>query len=78
MLEEAEKLKKNGVKMLSIGFGTNATLSARGNLLRMATNEKDTFSINFKDNDLKLEGQIDVIAKQLLQVDCPRGYTGTT
>ena len=77
MFEEAEKLKANGVKILSVGYGTNITLTNfKTNLIKMATNKKDTFIVDFKNNDLKLEEQIEVIAKHLVEVDCPRGYSG--
>ena len=76
MLKEAELLKKMGVNILSVGYGVNVTKKIEGmkNLRTMATNHKDVFSIDFKNNDLVLEEKIEVIAKHLVQVDCPRAF----
>ena len=76
MLKEAELLKKTGVNILSVGYGQNVTMKTTGmkNLMKMATNHKDVFSIDFKNNDLVLEEKIEVIAKHLVQVDCPRAF----
>jgi hypothetical protein len=76
MLEEAQLLKTLGVKILSVGYGQNVTMRSYGmkNLMKMATNNKDVFSIDFKNNDLVLEEKIEVIAKQLVEVDCPRAF----
>ncbi|XP_028415528.1 collagen alpha-6(VI) chain-like isoform X2 [Dendronephthya gigantea] len=75
MLRESELLKANGVTILAVGYGQNASLERYGkkNLIRMATNHRDVFSIDFQNNDLKLEEKIEVIAKHLVKVDCPRG-----
>jgi hypothetical protein len=76
MLKEAQSLKTMGVKILSIGYGQNVTMKTRGmkNLMKMATNHKDVFSIDFKNNDLVLEEKIEVIANHLVEVDCPRAF----
>lgn len=76
MLKEAELLKAMGVKILGVGYGQNASLArwGRKNLMTMATNHRDVFSIDFQNNDLKLEEKIEVIAKHLVEVDCPRAF----
>ena len=76
MFEEAKLLKSMGVKILSVGYGHNLTKNSFGmkNLMKMATNHKDMFSIDFKNNDLVLEEKIEVITKHLVEVDCPRAF----
>ena len=76
MLEEAELLKLMGVKILSVVYGQNVTSRSFGmkNLMKMATSHKDMFSIDFQNNDLVLEEKIEVIAKHLVEVDCPRAF----
>ena len=75
-MEEAESLKAMGVTILSVGYGKNVSRSTWGmkNLEKMATNHKDMFTIDFDNNDLVLEEKIEVIAKHLVQVDCPRAF----